>query len=523
MLLLPTRLFILVQCAWLAPLAAAQATAQQTAAQPSGSPPTEQLSVNQLRTHAENALSKGKTDEALKLLNQVIELEPRNERNYLKRFRIHYQKHQYSEATSDLDAALAIKPKYKQALAQRAKLFRVTGQCSRSLEDYEALKVLDEKHSDLGEGLEAAHNCALALQEAEAAYNRKDYTTARDQFDIALGLTDSSVARILLNKAKCGFGLGDWYQVVADSGRALKVEENNQEALELRGWAFYELADIDMAAVHFREVLKLDPEHKSSKDGYHKCRAVTKKITAGEEALGRGEPLEAAGHFMAAAGLEPRHQLLIGPLVLRAAQAEAAGKEWAKAEATARRALQINGELTEAAVLIGDALMEQEKFQEAVNAYRKVYDRDQNNQGIRQKLHKAEVALKQSKSKNYYKILGVSRTAESKEIKTAYRALALQWHPDKVKAEDKEKAEDQFQLVAEAYEVLSDVEMRSKYDRGEEVFENQGRSQNRGFQHQHFRLDTQGSFLLPHSAITETLLNCPAPRQGAQTFSFRFG
>ena len=60
-------------------------------------------------------------------------------------------------------------------------------------------------------------------------------------------------------------------------------------------------------------------------------------------------------------------------------------------------------------------------------------------------------------------------------IKKAYREQALIWHPDKHSTpEDKEKAEIQFQLVAESYEVLSDDEKRKKYDRGEDVFPNQG-------------------------------------------------
>ena len=83
------------------------------------------------------------------------------------------------------------------------------------------------------------------------------------------------------------------------------------------------------------------------------------------------------------------------------------------------------------------------------------------------------MALKQSKEKNYYKILGVPRNAKLKEIKKSYRELALKWHPDK-NTEDTEKAEKMFQDISEAYEVLSDKELRAKYDRGEEVFENQG-------------------------------------------------
>lgn len=63
--------------------------------------------------------------------------------------------------------------------------------------------------------------------------------------------------------------------------------------------------------------------------------------------------------------------------------------------------------------------------------------------------------------KDYYKILGVSRTADADEIKRAYRKLARQYHPDKNKAKG---AEDRFKEVNEANEVLSDAKKRQAYD-----------------------------------------------------------
>jgi curved DNA-binding protein len=64
--------------------------------------------------------------------------------------------------------------------------------------------------------------------------------------------------------------------------------------------------------------------------------------------------------------------------------------------------------------------------------------------------------------KDYYKTLGVSRTASEDEIRKAFRKLARQYHPDVAK--DKAQAENKFKEINEAYEVLSDKDKRKKYD-----------------------------------------------------------
>ena len=64
--------------------------------------------------------------------------------------------------------------------------------------------------------------------------------------------------------------------------------------------------------------------------------------------------------------------------------------------------------------------------------------------------------------RDYYEVLGVSKTATEEEIKKAYRKIALQNHPD-THPNDKD-AEERFKEASEAYEVLSDAKKRSAYD-----------------------------------------------------------
>ena len=67
------------------------------------------------------------------------------------------------------------------------------------------------------------------------------------------------------------------------------------------------------------------------------------------------------------------------------------------------------------------------------------------------------------KYKDYYEILGVSKNADEKEIKSAYRKLAKKYHPDLHQGDD--AAAEKFKEVSEAYEVLSDKDKRNKYDK----------------------------------------------------------
>ena len=88
--------------------------------------------------------------------------------------------------------------------------------------------------------------------------------------------------------------------------------------------------------------------------------------------------------------------------------------------------------------------------------------------------------------KDYYKVLGISKTATADEIKKAYRKLAVKYHPDK--NQNDKSAEEKFKEINEANEVLEDADKRKKYDElGENWEYNQQQQQTRGQANNHYQ------------------------------------
>src|SRR5262244_2735721 len=73
----------------------------------------------------------------------------------------------------------------------------------------------------------------------------------------------------------------------------------------------------------------------------------------------------------------------------------------------------------------------------------------------------------------FYDVLGVERTAEESELKSAFRKLAMKWHPDRNPGD--KSSEVRFKEINEAYEILKDADKRAAYDRfGHAAFEHAG-------------------------------------------------
>ena len=90
-------------------------------------------------------------------------------------------------------------------------------------------------------------------------------------------------------------------------------------------------------------------------------------------------------------------------------------------------------------------------------------------------------------SLNYYKLLGISEQADDSEIKSAYRKLALKYHPDRNSGD--KFAEEKFKQVTEAYRVLSDEKKRAEYDLGRSPSQQESAASSASYRNKHVNFD----------------------------------
>ena len=119
---------------------------------------------------------------------------------------------------------------------------------------------------------------------------------------------------------------------------------------------------------------------------------------------------------------------------------------------------------TDGLIGVGEMALKDEKYEEAVRHFSSAFEKTgRSDRSILERVQKAQRLLKQSKAKDYYKVLGVSRDADSATIKKAYRRATLQAHPDKEGGSEAAMA-----AVNEAWEVLGNPELRARFDNGDD-------------------------------------------------------
>mmetsp|Transcript_7984 Transcript_7984/g.24003 ORF Transcript_7984/g.24003 Transcript_7984/m.24003 type:complete len:516 (-) Transcript_7984:1168-2715(-) len=432
------------------------------------------------RNLGDKALQEGKLNIALKHFENAVKMNPKDYLNYYKRATAYMIDKKYAAAVRDLSKTIEINPSYVQAFERRARIFLLEGKFEQATEDLRSVLKVKPGDRDIQDKISKAVQAQQAWTVAQQLMTHQHWQAARDHLNMALDVAADS-SEILLARAQVHKSLGEMENVLFDTGKALKVQPNNIAALVIRGQAYYLMMEMDLAQRHFREGLRMDPEHKECKDYFRRIKKMENMLKTGEEELNAGKTNDALKTFQIGEKLDPDHPVFLGKMLLGQCQALNKLKRYSEAIQACSRAMDVPEDKHPKADRIktllsrADALEGLEDYEESQRDCERALHLDNSNGESRERVERAKRMVKRSQMKDYYGVLGVSKDADDRAIKKAYKLKALALHPDKVcgagqckSKEESDRANKKFHEVAEAYEILSDAEKRAKFDRGED-------------------------------------------------------
>ncbi|KAL8276466.1 hypothetical protein RQP46_011116 [Phenoliferia psychrophenolica] len=512
------------------------------------------LPISRLLSLASTALSSGKSHSALSIYEHILERDPTDFATLYKRATVRLATGQLAKAKDGFRAVLEVR-EFDQAHLELARIHAKLGEYDEGVKEVDTYLKMHKGTTpkDIKEGTDA-EVLRAQLVAAKVDYAAAHAALAKGELDVCVARSTAAIQlssnneALRLVRAECHLLKAEYDSAVGDLSRASALSPSLPPHLLLRVallsslFLDHGLAIEPDSLLPIKRCLSSDPDNKA-------CRGLFKQLKATEKDLARVRNFVEAGSWSAAANvlagspaspglvkslqaLVATYQVptpalpadspavlpatpdlekqspLIGVLLSTLCRAYQSIGKTVKAQAVCDDVLARNPEDLWALVAKSDRLIAAEEWDEAVRILNSAFESTgRSDRMILEKLQKAQRLLKQSTAKDYYKVLGVSRDADAKTIKKAYRKATLKNHPDKEGGSEAKMA-----ALNEAYEVISNPELRARFDNGEDPNEQQ---QGGGFQHggspfQHFFQQGGGQQQFFQQG-------------GGQQYSFKFG
>ncbi|GAA5821864.1 hypothetical protein JCM11251_004752 [Rhodosporidiobolus azoricus] len=472
------------------------------------------LPLAQLLSLAQQSLASGKSHDALALYDHVLERDPQDFATLYKRATVRLATGQLGKAKEGFLEVLAVR-EYEQAHLQLAKIQAKLAEYQEARNELDTfLRAAKEKEGGLDKEIKEAEKLRdqVLTAQKELAAADKAFSSTPPNLDRCLASSSAALQvspqslHLRLLRADCALLAHDFPSAIGDLSRASSITPTLPAHLLVRIALLSSLfTDNGLsvpsdALLPLKRCLSADPDSKtcakplkalkklekelsrlrnwvdagrwteaavsiagsSSKEGV--LPVVKNLLTAYQQPIGRNAKAEESP--LPSAERDPTlhiHSPLLQQLtsLLCRSYVQTGSR---KATAACDASLELDQEDTWGLVGKSEALMKAEEYEEAVRVLTAAFEATgRSDRVVLEKLQKAQRLLKQSKNKDYYKILGVSRDADAKTIKRAYRKATLKAHPDKEGGSEEKMAE-----LNQAYEVLSNPELRARFDAGDD-------------------------------------------------------
>lgn len=443
--------------------------------------------VGQGRSQYQDAVSK---------YTQALQIDPENTRGLYSRAELYSSLKMRDKCLADIDKLLKVDPLHRQGLTLRVKLLSQTGDLLAAANDQvkivehfrekkqakkmeEALNVLDNLRR-YGNQWSATQRL---LQEVQGSDDFRRKRQVNEECVRVLHGVISEFAKdnvdLRLKRAECALACKDRLASSDELKYVVKKEPQNLYATALSASAFRGLGANDQARSEVKRCLSLDPEYAPCMR-LHKIMRQHQKMTQNLENLVRDkqwkEVLVAVDEVFELESDDPPNA---DQLWRWRCEAYAGLREVEKGLEVCETLLQMengdsNPQMVDVYLIKADLYIMNEDINAADVAVKKAAELNNNNDRVREYQQKIERLRRAAERKDYYKILGVSKTSNAGEIRRAYRKLSKQYHPDQLRSkeltdQERSKFDVLYRDINEAKEVLLDDEKRRRFDNGEDV------------------------------------------------------
>uniref|UniRef100_A0AAY5K6J7 DnaJ homolog subfamily C member 7 n=1 Tax=Esox lucius TaxID=8010 RepID=A0AAY5K6J7_ESOLU len=408
-------------------------------------PEMEILSDEELEREAESFKEQGNAyyikkdySEAFEYYTKAIDMCPKNASYYGNRAATLMMLSRHRDALEDAQQAVRLDDTFMKGHLREGKCHLSLGNAMAARRCFRKVLELEPDNSQAQQEVKNADSVLEYEKMAEIGFEKRDFRMVVFCMDRALE-SASACHRFKVLKAECLAMLGRYPEAQSVASDILRMDSTNGDALYVRGLCLYYEDCIDKAVQFFVQALRMAPDHEKARLACRNAKALKAKKEDGNKAFKEGNFDEAYQLYSEALTIDPNN-------------------------------IKTNAKLFCNRGTVGS------KYEEAVRDYEKVYQTEKTKEH-KHLLKNAQLELKKSKRKDYYKVLGVDKNATEDEIKKAYRKRALMHHPDRhssASAEVQKEEEKKFKEVGEAFTVLSDPKKKSRYDSGQDLEDDAG-------------------------------------------------
>ncbi|KAG5976007.1 hypothetical protein E4U56_002672 [Claviceps arundinis] len=438
---------------------------------PSSPVPTQQDDAEAYKAAGNRFFKERNYTKAIEQYTKAVDLFPDSPTYLSNRAAAYMSNGQYAAALDDCSRAAALDPQNPKILLRYARIFTGLGQPEEAIATFGRISPAPSA-KDMAPTKEMLQHLNAAKDTLERGSAVSMVLHALDQAERGLGpgVTKPRKWQLMRGEAYLKMGrenaLGEAQNIVMS---LLRNNGQDPEALVLRGRVLYGQGENEKAIQSFRMALNCDPEFRDAIKWLRIVQKLDRMKEEGNVEFKAGRWQAAVDKYSAALEIDASNRGINAKLLQNRAQCKIKLKQYSDAIADADRAVSLDPSYTKARKTKANALGQSGNWEESVREWKAIQEMDPEDRTIPKEVRKAELELKKSQRKDYYKIMGLEKDCGPDEIKKAYRRMAIKLHPDKNR--DNPEAEAQFKDLQEAYETLSDPEKKASYDNGDDLMD----------------------------------------------------